>query len=172
MVDEGHAAEDTHQLEVVEGAEEVGLAHEALLTLGAERGVGFDGGHLLQGEVAALHTLEFGAVIVEKNGVVGIYLEVFKVVEVAAVGQVLAAFERVVGRHVAQIPFGEISVVELPSHGHIAGVDVLDAHRAFGIEVVEAYAARILFFEPVVAPGKRDGGGAKRHEYVFADSFH
>ena len=52
-------------------------------------------------------------------------LKLCDVVEVAAVGQVLAALDGVVGSHVAYVPFGEIGLVVLPCQRGIAGVDVL-----------------------------------------------
>ena len=151
MVDQRYSAEHAHELEIVESAQKISFAEEALLAFGAHGVVGIHFGHFLQREVTALYALILGAVIVEQDGIVGVDLEIVDVVEVAAVGQILAALDGVVGSHVAYVPFWEIGLVVLPCQRGIAGVDVLDAHCAFGVEVIETYVAGTFFLEPVVA---------------------
>ena len=158
---QGHAAEDAQQAEVVISTHKASLACEPFFQGGGVVGAHRNLFKLVEGKVATGYALPLGTVEAQQQLIVGVGLEILHVVYVAHVaGNALAALQGVVAHHVADEPFGIIGGAILPHQGRIGRIDYFNTRFGRGkISVAGAHTGGFLG-EPVVTRGGGQCQGA------------
>ena len=125
-----NTSENSHQTEIIVRTHKMHLTEQAVLPLLRHSLVRLDGRHLLQRKVATRDALILRTIEIEQQTVVGIGLEILDVVCVSHISGVLTAFQSVVGSHITDKPFGEISGVILPGQRSVASIGRLYGRRS------------------------------------------